>query len=308
MKENEIMCCDFEDLKGREMSREISWELSRKSVHLYHSYERRIRRKSSRRKSLNLNSSLNNSYKLNNSKMLKMKRRLSTVRYEGGMCGDESLELGTPNSYVDSSFEKDSFDIINFILKSDGISWSKGELPLTRESILEGFIKENKLLSTSKPSDDEVEFLLFGKLHNFKNYKEQNFRDLMQLTYASLYGKEKDLLKLKLLQAPERMKNISLLDFEEIKNNFKEDVDLVEQLKDKILDLYFFFSKENLERQEIEIFNKIIYWLTGFSRDLPHKKAIEILNRVKIDLIFYNPMYLILIEFIEKELLSKLNN
>lgn len=322
MKENDFICWDVKKSELYESKRSSGF---RKSVHLFcnrQSYEncrdlyygkmstnchipnyKSRKRKCQERRSLNINLKeqsvcLNKEYKMVQSgrgMRRNSKRMLSSVMYDGGMC----REVNTPTSFLDSSFEKDNFDIITFMLKSDVVTWSLGELPLTRESILEGMKYEDEekenILKRTPLSDDDVEFLLFGKTHNFKNYQEPNFRDLMQLTYASLYGVEKDLLKLKLLQTPEKLINIPP------KLEYPQDVStLVEDLKDKILDLYFFFSKENLEKQEIEIFNKIIYWLTGFSKDLPHRKVLEILNRVKIELLFYNPMYLILIEFIEE--------
>ncbi|EOB13460.1 hypothetical protein NBO_73g0026 [Nosema bombycis CQ1] len=192
---------------------------------------------------------------------------------------------------------KSNFDIISFIINFS--SFKNSELPLSREGILGG-LREKFGDIPRKLDDDQIELILFGGAHTFVNYKDSPLRDLLQLTYASLRGLTKEFFKLKLLKTPERIEEINL----KIKKNQKGDSEYnllfyVNRYKESVFDLYYFLNKPNLDKQEIEIFNKIIYWLTCLKKELPQEEVQMISNRVKIDLFFYSKQYTIIVEFIE---------
>jgi hypothetical protein len=192
---------------------------------------------------------------------------------------------------------KSNFDIISFIINFS--SFKNSELPLSREGILGG-LREKFGDIPRKLDDDQIELILFGGAHTFVNYKDSPLRDLLQLTYASLRGLTKEFLKLKLLKTPERIEEINLkIKKQNQENNGSNLLFYVNRYKESVFDLYYFLNKPNLDKQEIEIFNKIIYWLTCLKKELPQEEVQMISNRVKIDLFFYSKQYTIIVEFIE---------
>ncbi|KAF9760575.1 hypothetical protein NGRA_3115 [Nosema granulosis] len=268
---------------------------------------------------------------------------------------EESFLFATPHSVFEESID---FDLIGWMMKNgssiedssainilEGLKESLLGEKKTAENILiddSSLVSKNMVkkecdlgvlkskeeilskLLVMKPTEDEIETLLFGRQHNFKEYQEPGFRDLLQLAHASSLGLQKELLRLKLLQYPERIDQLAVRNSQNerpivyqnerpivyqnerpIFLDQQSNEELIQQSKDYIFDLYYYFSKKDLEKQEIGIFNKIIYWLTCFSRDLPHSRCFGILSRVKMELLFYNPMYLVIIEFIEEIIKSK---